>query len=149
MCRRLGLPAILLIPLSGSAQEPPSLLLNGDFEQGAEAGVPGWSLQVWPEAGAPSLKGALARSNARARTGQWALRIDTQPLLGSTRTLVFNGAISGPLAPWEQSRRCWRHLYRPRGARPGRIQRRTGGAAFYLQAIQFPIAAGPYCFTAR
>ncbi len=84
MCRWLGLPALLSIPLSGAAQEPPSLLLNGDFEQGAEAGVPCWSLQVWPEAGAPGLNGALARSNARARTGLWGLRIDAQPLLGGT-----------------------------------------------------------------
>jgi hypothetical protein len=98
ICRWLELTAILLISWSGPAQEPPSLMVNGDFEQGAEAGVPGWSLQVWPEAGAPGLNGALARSNARARTGQWALRIDTQPLLGSTRTLVFNGTISGPFA---------------------------------------------------
>ena len=71
-----------------------SLLLNGDFEQGSEERVPGWTLQVWPESRATPLGGALARVNTRVRSGNRSLRIDTLPLLGKMTTLVFNGAIS-------------------------------------------------------
>ena len=47
-CRWLGLVSMLVLPALGSAQELNSRLINGDFEQGGEAGSPGWTLQVWP-----------------------------------------------------------------------------------------------------
>lgn len=95
MCRWLGLPALLSIPLSGAAQEPPSLLLNGDFEQGAEAGVPCWSLQVWPEAdrverraGAfqrPCPDGPMGPAHQCAAAPGWNLRRWWHALLRDTR----------------------------------------------------------------
>ena len=47
-CRWFGLASMLVLPALGSARELNSRLINGDFEQGGEAGSPGWTLQGWP-----------------------------------------------------------------------------------------------------
>ena len=84
--------------LTGGAagEEVQSFLLNGDFERGTGNDVPDWSRNFYPR---PSriegggIGDCISRSDARARSGRWSLRIDTGSVLGEEVVLVFNGAV--------------------------------------------------------
>jgi hypothetical protein len=70
------------------ADPAPNLLVNGDLEQPG-----GWSFALWPNAGKTPVGGALGRSDARVKSGQWALRIDTGAMADKAKELVFNGQV--------------------------------------------------------
>ena len=57
-----------------------SFLVNGSFEDGVAGDVPGWSRSFYPRSDG-SIGDCISRSNQRARSGNWSLRIDTEPVL--------------------------------------------------------------------
>ncbi|MCX7599858.1 MAG: hypothetical protein N2512_13465, partial [Armatimonadetes bacterium] len=92
--RSLLLHALLATLLAGVAhgQETSSLLLNGTFEAGTASVPEAWSTGLYPSQ-QPSGE-CLQRSAERVRSGQWALKIDTGPIVGQDLLIVFNGAVS-------------------------------------------------------
>jgi Protein of unknown function (DUF4038)/Putative collagen-binding domain of a collagenase len=77
-------------------QPTASFLVNGDFERGTGEQPANWSLSLYPNAG--PVGECMARSQERARSGEWSLRIDTASVVGQELSLVFNGGISGEAA---------------------------------------------------
>jgi hypothetical protein len=71
-----------------------SFLVNGGFEDGTSDIIPGWSRSFYPQNDG-SISDCISRTNQRARSGNWSLKIDTKPVSGKEVTLVFNGAITG------------------------------------------------------
>jgi len=67
-------------------------LLNGDFEAGKNKDLPGWDRSFYPER--DGIGNCVYRSDERARSGRWSLKIDTGSVLGEDTTLVFNGSVS-------------------------------------------------------
>lgn len=91
----ISLATLLIATAVPSSAE--SLLVNGDFEEGAGGDVPGWSLGFYPQQ-LGDIRTVIHRSQARAKSGRWSLRIDTGPVLGEETTLVFNGSVSDTVA---------------------------------------------------
>jgi len=73
--------------------EDGSLLVNGDFEQGTDRDLPGWSRSFYPDRPG-DIGTCLRRSEERARSGRGSFCIDTGSILGEEVTLVFNGRVS-------------------------------------------------------
>lgn len=86
---------LILTGMDAGAQEegPGSLLVNGDFEQGTDHELPGWSRSFYPDRPG-DIGTCLRRSAERTRSGKSALCIDTSSLLGEEVTLVFNGHVA-------------------------------------------------------
>jgi hypothetical protein len=125
----LGLLAALLASTGpGRAQNAPSLMANGGFESG-DAGQPAaWSCSLYPEAADAGT--CLLRSSERARSGEWALKVDTDPVLGQDLTLVFNGAVSDQAAAMrkrELSLSGWVYVQPGSATRPINMRLRTFG----------------------
>lgn len=97
--RRKALLMVLAALLIAAAAhvEAESLLVNGDFEEGAGGDVPGWSRSFYPQQ-LGDIRTVIHRSQARAKSGRCSLRIDTGPVLGEETTLVFNGSVSDTAA---------------------------------------------------
>ena len=93
MQKTLLLALVVLLATGGAESRAVSFLVNGDFEEGDGADVPGWSRGFYPQE-AGDIAVALSRSQARAKSGRWSFRIDTGPVLGKETTLVFNGGVS-------------------------------------------------------
>ena len=84
--------ALLVVAGSAAGAERESLIVNGDFEEGTGADVPGWFRAFYPQR--EGIGNCINRSEARAKSGQWSLKMDTGPVLGEEVTLVFNGSVS-------------------------------------------------------
>jgi len=94
MLVRLNIMLIVMIFVAVSASGAvESFLVNGDFEEGTDGDVPGWSRSFYPRRD-DNIGDCIRRSDAQARSGRWSLKIDTEPVLGEEVTLVFNGAVS-------------------------------------------------------
>jgi len=85
--------AMMLVNSALISEGADSFLVNGSFEDGAADDVPGWFRSFYPQSD-ESIGDCISRSNQRARSGDWSLRIDTEPILGKEVTLVFNNAIA-------------------------------------------------------
>ncbi len=91
-----GFLLTVLVTVPSRATEPTgaSLLANGEFEQGTVGETPGWSLAFYPQL-KEDIHRCVLRSDARAKSGKWSLKIDTTPVLGKDTILVFNGGLAG------------------------------------------------------
>ena len=83
---------VLAIASSGCAQKAQSFTVSGGFEEGDGDAPSGWSRAFYPAR--EGIEDCLERSDERARSGQWSLKVDTQPVVGEEVTLVFNGPVS-------------------------------------------------------
>lgn len=94
LTQRLNAPLMvaLIVNLGAVADEARSFLVNGDFEEGTGAGALGWSCSFYP--GRKGIEDCVGRSDARARSGRWSFKIDTQAALGEEVALVYNGVVS-------------------------------------------------------
>lgn len=88
MCASL----VALLSVAALAQERASLMLNGTFEAGTDSVPEAWYTSLYPSQQPPGE--CLTRSAERARSGRWALRIDTGPILGQDLHIIFNGAVA-------------------------------------------------------
>jgi hypothetical protein len=77
-------------------QPPASFLVNGDLERGTGEQPANWSLSLYPNAG--PVGECMARSQERARSGEWSLKIDTASVVGQDLSLIFNGSVSAEAA---------------------------------------------------
>jgi len=67
-------------------------MVNGDFEAGEGPMPKAWSFSLYP--GAVPAGDCLVRAEGPVRSGNWALKIDTGPVVGQDVSLVFNGAVA-------------------------------------------------------
>jgi len=92
----MRLPHALLMALTVAAaalaRDEQPLIVNGGFEDGTQGNVPGWSRSFYPPRA--GIEACVERSDRRAKSGGWSLRIETGPVLDEEVTLVFNGAVS-------------------------------------------------------
>jgi len=105
-----------------------NLMLNGDFEDGRESVPANWSLGFYPQGS--GIEKCIHRSNERVKSGRWALKIDTSPVLGEETTLVFNGAISPEAAKLKGKRLVltgWVFIEPKTAVRPITLRLRTFG----------------------
>ena len=118
--------AFLAAPCAGQGAK--QFLKNGDFEQPAPRGVPGWSLSFYPKG--EGVERCVGISDARARSGKRALRVDTGPVLGRELAIVFNGAVDKAAAALRGERLAlsgWLYLEKDSAVRTLRMRLRTFG----------------------
>jgi len=146
----VSLLSVLLCSLAGVCNAQPSLLQNGDFEAGDGARPEGWSRSLYP--GEQDAGQCVSRSREQARSGDWALRIDTGPVVGQELTIVFNGSMPGdPVALRGKTVALTGWVYVEPGTAVRPIQMRlrafgpddTGAVAFIGDALSVQVLGQP------
>ena len=87
------LSVILMVTMIVAGAEAKSFLVNGDLEEGVDDEFPGWTRSFYPQRDG-NIGDCISRSDERAKSGRWSLKIDTAPVLEQEVTLVFNAAVS-------------------------------------------------------
>ncbi|MGQ9519775.1 MAG: glycoside hydrolase domain-containing protein [Candidatus Fervidibacter sp.] len=111
-----------------SKQTSTNFTMNGDFEDGKGLLPSNWSLGFYPQRA--GIEKCVHRSRDRVRSGQWSLRIDTQPVLGEEVTLVFNGAVSREIVKFKGQQLTlsgWVYIEPGTAVRPVTMRLRTFG----------------------
>ncbi|MGQ9727964.1 MAG: hypothetical protein ACUVSC_05505, partial [Candidatus Fervidibacter sp.] len=111
-----------------SKQTSTNFMMNGDFEDGKGLLPSNWSLGFYPQRA--GIEKCVHRSRDRVRSGQWSLRIDTQPVLGEEVTLVFNGAVSREIVKFKGQQLTlsgWVYIEPGTAVRPVTMRLRTFG----------------------
>jgi hypothetical protein len=142
--------ALWLAATGAAAQGGPSFLINGDFESGDDGVPSSWSRSLYP--GGREAGECLARSSERARSGGWALRIDTEPVLSEEVSLVFNGAVAAEAAAATDGRlelSGWVYIEPGTAVRPFGMRLRcfgpneTGRTAFVGDVLELKVLGEP------
>lgn len=84
-----SLPFLLALIFCSIVQAETNLLVNGDFESGPR----GWSFALWPRPEETPVGRAMSVSDAKAKSGQHSLRIDTGAASDRQKELVFNAEV--------------------------------------------------------
>jgi hypothetical protein len=124
----LALAAAMVMSCLIAGGDVGSFLINGDFEEGEEGKLPGWSRSFYPRR--DGIERCLLRTDDRARSGRWSLKVDTESVLGEETTLVFNGAVAKEITRMRGKRAVlsgWVYVEPGTAVRPISMRLRTFG----------------------